>query len=668
MISFHHPLLLVGAVAAVLPLLIYFFTRDRVAIVPFSTLRFFAGNSAKLVRRKRWLETLLLAMRMLLVALIAFAFARPFFQKKAAAGADGKTRLDDAVVLLIDVSQSMSRPGVWKQALDKADAAVGSAAVSVVAFDQAPQVLTTWADAGATRDKLRLLEPQAAGTDLVAALRKANELLVDVAAENKRVVLVSDLQRAGLPPTAASFKLSPGVGLQVEAVTSESPQKVAIVEANLPQSLVADNNPQPITLRLANFTAEPISNVTIDLALANQPVQTQTLTLPPNQRLTASFRATLRDGGDHAGTITLKTPDGQGIVYLNPFVLPRIGVTILTNPEDVARPGSSAFFLSKAISPGDGSPFEVKVQSGASPVDLKDTSVLILADLTEVSPALKQQIADFHKDGGGVLLLPGSKTEPAKFAADFGSIAPAQLRRIIKASDTRKGDAKALITRVELDHAILNVFQRPHSGNFSAVAFNQYWEVTDSQLSRVPLRLDDGRPFMLERGGQAGGAVVMLVSPPDMAWNNLPQRAIYLPLLHQTLRYLAIRAETPTTYQVGDVLQIPPGLKVRDPSGQTHAGSSIIASAPGHYVLLDQADKPAITYAVNTPLAEGDATTIPVEELKAAFANADTAGASEGGSLVAAGSRGRELWSIIIAFALVLVVTELFVSNRVPRH
>lgn len=668
MISFQHPYLLFAIAAAILPVLIYFLTRDRVAVVPFSTLRFFAGNSTRLVRRKKWLEMLLLALRALLIVLVALAFARPFLQKKPGAGADGKTRLDDAVVLLVDISQSMSRPGVWEQARDKATSAIG-ATTTLVAFDQSPQVISDWADAGVIREKLRTLEPQATGTDLVSALRKANELLEGVAADRKRVVLVSDLQRAGLLPTAASFKLAPGIELQIEPVAPEAPAKAAIVEANLPQSLVADSNPHPITVRLANFTAEPLSDVVVELALPDQPVQSQTLTLPASQRLTASFRAVFKTPGDHPGTLTLQTADGKSTIHLNPHVLPRIGVTILTSPEDASRAGSSAFFLSRAIAPGEGSPFEAKIVSSAGPVDLEDTSVLIIADVASVPEALKKQIIDFQKSGGGILLLPGARTQPATFSASFGSFAPAQLRRILSAADTRKGGAKAVITKVELDHPILEVFQRPHSGDFTAVGINQYWEVTDSQLSRVPLRLDDGRPYMLEKSnGGPGGAVVLLASPPDLAWNNLPQRAIYLPLVHQTLRYLAVRAETPTTYQVGDLLQIPPGMKLRDPAGQSHTTASLVASAPGHYVLTDASGKPALTYAVNTPLSESDATTVPAEELKAAMVNPQTNAPSDGGKLVEATAGGRELWSVIIALATALVVAELFVSNRVPRH
>src|SRR5690349_7182743 len=202
--SFLHPLLLIGCAAAIVPVLIYLLTRDRVSVVPFSTLRFFAGHSAKFVQRKRWLETLLLILRAALCALIAVAFARPLLSKKPASEGGG-ARVDDAVVLLVDISQSMSRGDAWKDAIAKAEKALDDskrAAFSLVAFDQSAQVLTTWTDAAATEVKLKTLKPAATGTDLVAAFRKADELLSEVAADKKRVVLVSDLQKIAFKNTA----------------------------------------------------------------------------------------------------------------------------------------------------------------------------------------------------------------------------------------------------------------------------------------------------------------------------------------------------------------------------------------------------------------------------------------------------------------------------------
>ena len=61
----------IGTLAAVVPLLIFLLTRDTVRKVAFSTLRFFAGTSSTLLKRKRWHEMLLLAMRMALCGLLA---------------------------------------------------------------------------------------------------------------------------------------------------------------------------------------------------------------------------------------------------------------------------------------------------------------------------------------------------------------------------------------------------------------------------------------------------------------------------------------------------------------------------------------------------------------------------------------------------------------------
>ena len=62
--DFVNPLFLVGLAGMALPVLIHILTRDRIERVAFSTLRFFAGLIGALLRRRRYQEMLLLAMRM----------------------------------------------------------------------------------------------------------------------------------------------------------------------------------------------------------------------------------------------------------------------------------------------------------------------------------------------------------------------------------------------------------------------------------------------------------------------------------------------------------------------------------------------------------------------------------------------------------------------------
>ena len=74
---FVNPIFLAAMAAIALPAIIHLLTRDRVRRVAFSTLRFFAGASHRILRRRRWREVLLLGMRMGACGLAAIAFARP---------------------------------------------------------------------------------------------------------------------------------------------------------------------------------------------------------------------------------------------------------------------------------------------------------------------------------------------------------------------------------------------------------------------------------------------------------------------------------------------------------------------------------------------------------------------------------------------------------------
>ena len=109
--SFASPYYLLGLLAAAIPILIHLLTRDRIQRVSFSTLRFFARGSQAVLRRKRILEAILVAMRAAVCALIALAFARPFL----GAGDDAAITAGTACVIVADVSASMRRPGLMEE-------------------------------------------------------------------------------------------------------------------------------------------------------------------------------------------------------------------------------------------------------------------------------------------------------------------------------------------------------------------------------------------------------------------------------------------------------------------------------------------------------------------------------------------------------------------------
>jgi len=79
-ISFSDPLMLVGLLAAAVPVILHLLNRIRSPIVPFPTLRFLKITAQKTSRRRQIQNFFLLLLRMLVFALIAMAVARPLIR------------------------------------------------------------------------------------------------------------------------------------------------------------------------------------------------------------------------------------------------------------------------------------------------------------------------------------------------------------------------------------------------------------------------------------------------------------------------------------------------------------------------------------------------------------------------------------------------------------
>src|SRR5262249_54000617 len=104
-----------GLAALSLPLIFHLVRRTPRGRQEFSSLMFLLPSPPRLTRRSRLDQILLLLMRLAALALLAFAFARPFLRESAALSLDELPAR--RVAILVDSSASMRRGGLWEQAL-----------------------------------------------------------------------------------------------------------------------------------------------------------------------------------------------------------------------------------------------------------------------------------------------------------------------------------------------------------------------------------------------------------------------------------------------------------------------------------------------------------------------------------------------------------------------
>ena len=590
---FVNPTLLMGLAWVAAPVLIHLLLRDRVRRVAFGTLRFFGGVSKKMLRRKRFQELLLIALRTIACALVALAFARPILGALGGAVDNPLADVSKARVVVVDVSGSMARAtdakGLQDQVLPWLRDLGSAGACALVSFDSTPRVPAPFAK-GTTeaRKGVTTLRPGHAGSNALAGLRKADDLLGGVPAAAKEIVLVSDLQRAGWDDSPGDWKLTPGTQLLVQSMPfRQQPGNLAIVEGSYPESLVREAAPQNIAVRIVNNGKNPARAVKVSLRVNGKRVKTKEVNVPAGGRAAARFRHVFDKGGDNPCVVSLDTSDltaEDNRLYFNARVTPKIRI-LLVSTTGPGRANTSEFFLRAALSPGQQSPFEVKsVPVGkVTAASMQSATVAILADVN-VPVSLASALKQLLERGGGVLLLPGSNVKPAAFAAALGDLAPCKLAKIVAPKRPDGSPLETGLSSIDYTHPAFEVFLAPHHGAFGTLRYKRYWEASGAQLSRVLAKYDDGRQAILERK-VAKGTCVLWLSAIDLGWSNLPFRALYLPMLHQTIRYLAVRTEQRTGYTVGEVLPVPQGATLWGPDGAVVKGAPV-APSPGFYRLL----------------------------------------------------------------------------------
>ncbi|MCG3181643.1 MAG: hypothetical protein BIFFINMI_04041 [Phycisphaerae bacterium] len=198
------PLLLLGMLAAAIPVLLHLLAKVRAPQVYFPTLRFLRVAMEKTARRRRVQHWLLLLLRMVALALLALAVAQPLIRASARRlGGDNET----AVAIVLDNSASMQVRDSGRTRFDAArqevidllrDRNFPRAVVIVTNGEPArdlPDAMSTPAQVVTSLDEQKT-PPGSGKADLSAAIARAQELLANDPAPNKEIYLFSDLQTA----------------------------------------------------------------------------------------------------------------------------------------------------------------------------------------------------------------------------------------------------------------------------------------------------------------------------------------------------------------------------------------------------------------------------------------------------------------------------------------
>ncbi len=692
-LTFLAPLFLAGAAAIVIPIVIHLTHRERRDAIPFPSLMFLRKVPFRTVKRQRIRHWTLFLLRVGAILLVVAAFARPLLDNASLATVTLGTARE--IVLLIDRSYSMAYGDRWSRATTAAHTTIDGLEpddrATVVFFsDRAEAATLPTADRATLHAIVDEARPSSQGTQFAPALQLARDILDGSELPRREAVLITDFQQSGWQGQR-DLRLPAGTEVRSVDLSSAEPTNLAVTGVLLSRSRQAAANQVSASARVANAGTRAGTATTVTLEIDGQSVQSQTIDIEPGGSVTVRFSPVVVPDRITRGRVMLERDPlpHDDVFHFTVAPLQPIPVLVLQHPN--ARP-NELLYLQQALGIGFDPPFDVEVLRATQLTAdaLRGRAVVVLDDTGFPQGSAGRALERFVTDGGGLLIVAGqrmpSEAWPVAFAAQLGT-----LRAAVDRSAGRGGTLSVL----DYSHSMFEPFSAPRSGDFSAVRFFRYRRYDPPATGTVLARFDDGAVGLAEIA-MGGGRVLVWTSGLANLWNDLPVQPVFLPFVHQAIRYLAHYHPVPSWQMAGDVIDVDADpsaqawgrasqaanqqeIVIETPSGERFAISPedgerhVELSEPGFYVArsLAVSSQEPRTIAVNPDVTESDLTPLDPEELIGAvepLAGGDDRAATLATVLTPTEKERRQgLWWYFLAGALVLLLAEAILAGRLSR-
>lgn len=627
--SFLVPLFVGGLALLVVPWLVHRIRRPERETVRFSSLMFVPDIKREVIERRRVQHILLMVLRMALLALLAFAFMRPFQEVffSAEVPADGGTHH----VILLDASLSMGNDVVWARAKQEAFAILDEVKtgdqIGLIRFAQRARVdVPLTDDVSLIRQALEGAEwTWEKGDDLIG-LQAAADLLTSEQDVQRVVHLVSDFQATGLPDMETGWAL-PGHMRLHPVVVGQGDWHNASVDA-LALRDVGDQTLQ-VRARIKNWQGN--TNLQTRLWLNGQVADTRMVSVLPGHASQVRFDVSAQS---LEGFVEVVDEDGLGVdnkYYFTFQPAPKQRVVVL-------KTGTLHRLMQAAVPQLPDMPWQIDVadETQFASIVQSNPSVVVVGQVSDNMVALLRD----YVQAGGQVFLPLQKEARVDVMNTLLSETGLQVAPSVSESQ------RVPLAWVDLKHRIFYPFRGAKFNDFSSVRYSGYHRlVADDNLVLARFEGDD---VMMAEGTLGKGRFLVWAGGVEMNRSNLARSSRFVPLLHETLRYLAGEPKEAPSFVVGDVV------------------TGVSTDQPGIRSITQ-----GVAVAVNVDGDESDPTQISPAEFEIRMCEAPVLyreGEAEASSVVGGEVKNEEYGHWILMVMVAFLLFEHFYAAWIESH
>ena len=677
--AFLNPLFFIGSLVLAVPILVHLVKKDKSEIVRFSSLMFLLRIPKKAIRQQKLRNLLLMAMRLLLIALLIGAFARPYLVRSDDALVPESG--DQAVVIVMDNSYSMTYGTNFERMKDEAnnriDALAPGEPMALVSFSDRANLL-----ASPTDDPVELkaivdaLEPTSNRTSYYEAFTLADRVLAQLGGYDRELVVISDFQRNGWNLSSRESVIDANVRTELVDLGVENPDNVGIDSVGVDATVFTRTYEGQLLARINNHDLARATNVGVTLEINDRIVDRQDVAIPADSSALAEFTGFDLPMGYSRGRVQIE--DEDQLASDNEFrfvILRRDRLRVLI--ADAGR-AEQSFFLEQAFSSAPDLPFEIELRqaSNVNPAELEDFEVVIINDVPQLTDAFRDKLDELRAIGQGQLIFLGENAN-IDWWNTYGAMPVRLGAKVFVESD--RNQAFYSLTTYERSHDVFSPLEEGARLTLNTARFFAFSEIEPKEGAVTVASFEDGSAAIVDSSAEDPGLLVV-GSPVDNAWNDLPLNVSFLPVIHEMARYLARYNESSAWYQLGEAVPVTIGadetVALIDPNGDrlTLAETSTIGRrffTPDLAGFHELRVGPASTLvAVNAPTSESLMERMVPEDLMASVQRLE--GEVARGALIAEAdgndyAERQNWWWYFFLFALLLAISEIYLGNRVTE-
>jgi len=547
-LNFSSPFFLFGLLGISIPILIHLLTRRQQKHVRFSAVYLLFQSQKRSIKKSNPNRLLLLFLRCLGIALFSLALANPFFSLGDSEAFRNSSPA--SYVFIVDDSFSMRSQVKEKTLFELATQFLSKlleqtpegSEYSLVLASHPAHIDQGWMTQKESFVKLaQSLQSSYQTTDMGHALEKAASLLKTSKNKEKKLILLTDLDKNGWDKEVFSeIEQLPNIPLQVFNFSTLALKKnqIAVESVQTHQEFLARSRILKIKTTIKNYSKDN-QRIPVSLILDKKVEKETLLDIQAGQTTSKEFSIPLRKGDPVQGEIkagddVLPTDSRR---HFSHHPNQNIKVLVVDGDPGTVSHQSESFYLERALNP-----FSVSVSHIDPTIStlaelplrkLSDFSVVILANVRELPMDYELELENFVLRGGALIFGMGDQIDARYYNEKLGNLVPVTLEAVQNIDKTH-------LLFKSTEHPVMRAFSAKTIEEMKEIPFHSIFTIQarDKKNFKVANWFTNQNPAVLE-SDSGKGKIIVFLSSLDREWNDFPIQPTFLPWIQRWTQYAA---------------------------------------------------------------------------------------------------------------------------------